>query len=74
MLTVDCYDGDEQYNTRMTKMKQNFLRIQLASRNYYDDGNAQALTSNNMVLTTEQVQWAVVEYKILVICLFIKQW
>ena len=24
MLTVDCYDGDEQYNTRMTKMKQNF--------------------------------------------------
>ena len=43
MLTVDCYDGDEQYNKRMTKMKQNFEEYNWRLRNHYDDGNAQAL-------------------------------
>lgn len=44
MLTVDCYDGDEQYTQREHKMLNIFQNIHnYRLRNHYDDGNAQAL-------------------------------
>ena len=43
-LTVDCYDGDQQYNDRQEKMLSEFQDIyEWRLRNHYDDGNAQDL-------------------------------
>lgn len=44
LLTVDCYDGDEQFNERQIKMIDTFQDIHdYRLRNHYDDGNAQVL-------------------------------
>lgn len=43
MLTVDCYDGKQQYDERMQKMQQNFTEYNWRLRDHYDDGNAQKL-------------------------------